>query len=152
MVKRQATHLGGYVAAAILGCAFSGLIAPRSTTFQLTSPAFGGEAVVAADLENASDTLELAGLQRKFEAVSRKVAGSVVSISASCSVVDTSDSLRTQSLNHEKLEGILERTTRMVGTGFIIDPRVTILTNEHVVGEGESIWITTDDRKVYRRW
>ena len=37
----------------------------------------------------------------------------------------------------------------MVGTGFFIDPEGYILTNEHVIGEAESIWITTDDRKVY---
>src|SRR5260370_23662464 len=93
--------------------------------------------------------MELSGLQNKVEAVSRKVATSVVSISAACSPIDSADSVRTESLNHERLEGMLERTTRMVGTGFIIDPDGYILTNEHVVGEAESVWITTDDRKVY---
>ena len=115
----------------------------------MTSPVYGGEPVLASDLDNAPDTLELAGLERKFEAVSHKVASCVVSISAACSTIDSADTLRTESLNHERLEGMLERTTRMVGTGFIIDPDGYILTNEHVVGEGESVWITTDDRKVY---
>jgi S1-C subfamily serine protease len=114
-----------------------------------TGRAYAGEAVLASDLDNAADTLELSGLQTKFEAVSRKVAPSVVSISAACNPVDNADSVRSEALNHERLEGMLERTTRMVGTGFIIDPDGYILTNEHVIGEAENVWITTDDRKVY---
>ena len=142
-------RLGGCAAAALAGCAFFGLTPPRSEPLHLVSRAYAGDAVLASDLDGAGDTLELAGLQQKFEAISRKVAPSVVSISAACSVVDSTDSLRTESLNHERLEGMLERTTRMVGTGFIIDADGYILTNEHVVGEAENIWITTDDKKVY---
>src|SRR5437588_12443103 len=149
MAKRQVARLGGFVASALVGCAFFGLASPRSNSLHWTSRAYGGEAVLASDLDNAADTLELAGLQSRFEAISRKVAPSVVSISAACSTVDNTDTLRTDTLNHEKLEGILERTTRMVGTGFIIDRDGYILTNEHVVGEAESVWVTTDDRKVY---
>jgi S1-C subfamily serine protease len=142
-------RLGGWFATALVSCAFFGLAGPRSEPLQLTSRAYAGEAVLASDLDNAADTLELAGLQQKFETVSRKVAPSVVSISAACSPVDSTESLRTESLNHERLEGMLERTTRMVGTGFVIDSDGYILTNEHVIGEAESVWITTDDRKVY---
>src|SRR5438270_11954648 len=149
MAKRQVARLGGFVASALVGCAFFGLASPRSNSLHWTSRAYGGEAVLASDLDNAADTLELAGLEKKFEAVSRKVAPCVVSISAACSPVDSNESLRSTSLNHEKLESILERTTRMVGTGFIIDADGYVLTNEHVVGEAESVWITTDDRKVY---
>ena len=102
-----------------------------------------------ADTETAPDTIELAGLQDKFENVSRKVAASVVSISAACAPVDNAEAMRSQDLNPEKLQTILERTTRMVGTGFVIDSDGYILTNEHVVGDAESVWITMDDRKVY---
>src|SRR5687768_14979353 len=52
-------------------------------------------------------------------------------------------------MNTEKLERVLARGTRMVGTGMVIDPDGYILTNEHVVGEAEQLWVTTDDRKVY---
>jgi len=34
-------------------------------------------------------------------------------------------------------------------TGFVIDADGYILTNEHVIGEAETVWVTTDDRKVY---
>src|SRR5437588_1504711 len=150
MGKRQVVRLGGFLAAALVGCTFFGLVSPKSVPSRLfTGRVYAGEAVLASDLDNAADTLELSGLQSKFEAVSRKVAPAVVSISAACSPVDNADSVRTDTLNHERLEGMLERTTRMVGTGFIIDPDGYILTNEHVIGEAENIWITTDDRKVY---
>ncbi len=149
MGKRHLARLGGIFAAALLGCAFTGLINPRAGSIQLGSRAYGGEAVLASDLDNAADTFELAGLQTKFQAISRRVAPSVVSISASCAPVDDTDALRTETLNHEKLESILERQTRMVGTGFIIDSAGYVLTNEHVVGEAETLWVTTDDRKVY---
>src|SRR5258708_7692542 len=106
MGKRQFARLGGFVASALIGCAFFGLASPRSAPLHLlSSRAYGGEAVLASDLDNAPDTLELAGLQNKFEAVSRKVAPSVVSISAACSTIDTAESVRTETLNHERLEG-----------------------------------------------
>jgi serine protease Do len=149
MATMHVRRLGGLAASALAGFVFFGLVAPRSERLRFTSRAYGGDAVLASDLDNAADTLELAGLEQKFEKVSRKVAPSVVSISAACATVDSTESLRSDSLNHQKLEGILERTTRMVGTGFIIDADGYILTNEHVVGEAESVWITTDDRKVY---
>lgn len=149
MAKRQLARLGVIGAAALVGSAFTGLLSPKAGPVPLGSRAYGGEAVLASDLDGAADTLELAGLQDKFESISRKVAPAVVSISAACSPVDNTDALQADSLNHEKLESILERQTRMVGTGFIIDSDGYVLTNEHVVGEAETLWITTDDRKVY---
>jgi serine protease Do len=44
---------------------------------------------------------------------------------------------------------MLDRVTRTVGTGFFVDADGYIVTNEHVVGDAEQLWITTDDRKVY---
>src|SRR5450755_2987378 len=97
VMRRRVIRLGGCFATALVGVAFFGLSVPRSEPIQLTSRAYGGEAVLASDLDGAADTLELAGLQQKFENISRKVAGSVVSISAACSPVDSTESLRTES-------------------------------------------------------
>lgn len=97
----------------------------------------------------AGSTVELADLESKFQAVAARVAPSVVALSISASANDSDDLLRTDDLNGEKLEFILQRTTRTVGTGFVLDPDGYILTNEHVVGGAGQIWVTTDDRKVY---
>jgi S1-C subfamily serine protease len=148
MGKRHLIGTRGMIALLFLGSAFVG-IASRSPTPLATNQAYGGEPVMASDQEAAPDTIELAGLQDKFETVSRKVAGSVVSISAACSPVDNTEAMRAQDLNPEKLQTILDRTTRMVGTGFVVDSEGYILTNEHVVGDADAVWITTDDRKVY---
>ena len=78
MEKRRVVRVGGYVAAALVGCVFSGLLTPRSDSVHLTSRAMAGEPVLASDLNEAADTLQLANLQEKFEAISRKVAPCVV--------------------------------------------------------------------------
>jgi serine protease Do len=52
-------------------------------------------------------------------------------------------------MNPEKLDAVLDRTTRMVGTGLVVDAGGYILTNEHVIGESENVWVTTDAGKVY---
>jgi S1-C subfamily serine protease len=99
--------------------------------------------------DNAS-TIDLTNLQSQFESVAARVAPSVVAISAAVeTATDADDALRTDSLNTDKLERMLERITRTVGTGFVIDSDGYILTNEHVIGESSQIWVTTDNRKVY---
>ena len=102
----------------------------------------------SAYIESA-DTMELTGLQRKFAAVVEKVAPQVVAISAACDPAVSDDAMRTENLTPNKIEGILSKTTRTVGTGLFIDSDGFILTNEHVVAEAEALWVTTDDRKVY---
>ena len=57
------------IALLFLGSAFVG-IASRSPTPLATNQAYGGEPVMASDQEAAPDTIELAGLQDKFETVS----------------------------------------------------------------------------------
>ena len=94
-------------------------------------------------------TIQLAQLEEQFEAVARDVAASVVAISASLTSIDSDDAVRAESLNGDKLEAMLNRTTRTVGTGFVIDAGGYILTNEHVVGEAGMLWVTTDDKRVY---
>ena len=102
----------------------------------------------SSDIESAS-TLDLTGLQSQFSKLVDGVAPSVVAISASCTPVDSDDVLRTESLNAQKLDAVLSKTTRTVGTGFFIDADGFVLTNEHVICEAEQLWVTTDDRKVY---
>ena len=97
----------------------------------------------------AEKTIDLVGLQGQFEAHASKLAPSVVAISSACDPVQADNALRSEDLTFAKVDDILGRTTRMVGTGFFIDSDGYILTNEHVVGDSEQLWVTTDDRKVY---
>jgi serine protease Do len=52
-------------------------------------------------------------------------------------------------MNPEKLDALLDRTTRMVGTGLVVDAAGYILTNEHVVADSANVWVTTDSGTVY---
>jgi len=117
----------------------------------LVQPA-GGHGAVSAVTEvdpDATNTLQLSGLEQKFQDVAKKVSPSVVAISAAIQGVDTEHAIRTDELNTERLAQLLDRTTRTVGTGFIVSEDGYILTNEHVVGDAEQLWVTTDDRKVF---
>jgi serine protease Do len=97
-----------------------------------------------------TSTLDLSNLQSQFRTIADRVAPSVVAISAAVSSPgDSDDVLRVDHMNGEKLETLLQTTTRTVGTGFVIDADGYILTNEHVIGDSVQVWITTDDRKVY---
>src|SRR4051812_41502597 len=96
-----------------------------------------------------TDTLQLAELQTAFESVARDMAPSVVAISASVSAVDADEAVRSEDLSTQKLTNILDHVTRTVGTGFFIDSDGYIVTNEHVVGDAEQLWITTDDKRVF---
>ncbi len=98
---------------------------------------------------DAPSTMDLTGLQKSFAAVVDRVAPSVVAISASCTPVDSDELLRTENLNSQKIDSVLSKTTRTVGTGFFIDADGFIVTNEHVVCEAEQLWVTTDDRRVF---
>ncbi|MGB7156764.1 MAG: trypsin-like peptidase domain-containing protein, partial [Tepidisphaeraceae bacterium] len=97
----------------------------------------------------AERTLDLAGLQDQFSTLATKLAPAVVAISSACDPVEADNALRSEDLTFEKIDTILGRATRMVGTGFVIDTDGYILTNEHVIGDSQQLWITTDDRTVY---
>jgi serine protease Do len=102
-----------------------------------------------AKLSTDPSTVDLVNLQSQFRAVADRVSPSVVAISSAVSANNQDDAARVEGLNSDKLENILERTTRIVGTGFVIDADGFILTNEHVIGDAMQAWVTTDDRKVY---
>ncbi|MDB5297552.1 MAG: 2-alkenal reductase, partial [Phycisphaerales bacterium] len=88
-------------------------------------------------------------LERQFEAVARRVVGSVVAISAVDSPVASDEVQHAGRTNPDKLNAALESQDRTVGTGLVVAAEGYILTNEHVVGRAAQIWVTTDDRKVY---
>lgn len=93
--------------------------------------------------------LQLQMLQDRFATVTRQVSPSVVAISAPSSIVDANGSARTDEMSTDRLRSMIDRSWRMVGTGFVIDPDGYIVTNEHVIKNAQQIWITTDDGKVY---
>jgi S1-C subfamily serine protease len=82
-------------------------------------------------------------------ALAARVAPSVVAISAAESPADADASLRSEEMNPQKLTDWLDKTTRTVGTGFVIDSDGYILTNEHVIEDSQQYWVTTDQHKVY---
>jgi serine protease Do len=111
-----------------------------------------GPATSSVTIDNSidpGDLSALAGLEARFEKLANKLAASVVAVSASSQVFDADDMLRAEDLNADKLDGLLDRTTRMVGTGLIIHEDGFILTNEHVVGDALNVWVTLDSGKVY---
>ena len=73
----------------------------------------------------------------------------MVAISASVTAVDADDAVRSDDMSTQKLSSILDHVTRTVGTGFFVDANGYIVTNEHVIGDAEQIWITTDDHHVF---
>ena len=100
-----------------------------------------------------ADTEELGDLEARFRAVADRVAPAVVAISASTTADDAPGSCRSAELTAGRLQSFLNRTTRVVGTGFVVDSGGDsggyILTNDHVIDEAEQLWVTTDDKRVY---
>jgi S1-C subfamily serine protease len=100
-------------------------------------------------LPAAAQADDLGDLESRFKSVSVKASPAVVAISASTEADNSPAACRSGEMSSDKLQAFLSKTTRMVGTGFIIDPDGYILTNDHVIDEAEQLWITTDDRRVY---
>jgi len=97
----------------------------------------------------AERTIDIVGLQGQFQSLADRLAPSVVAISSACDPVQADGALRSEDLTFQKVDDILGKCTRMVGTGFFIDADGYILTNEHVIGDSQQLWVTTDDRTVY---
>jgi serine protease Do len=107
-------------------------------------------AVARADNSTpAASQDDLGDLENRFKSVADKVSPAVVAISACSEPDDSPAACRQQELSSDKLQAFLSKTTRMVGTGFIIDSDGYILTNDHVIDDSQQLWITMDDRKVY---
>ena len=143
--------MGRCFAVALLGLGALSLSCSKSagpTTRQLLAGSPASSVVIDNSID-PGDLSALAGLELRFEKIANSVAPSVVAVSASSQVFDADDLLRAEDLNPDKLDGLLDRTTRMVGTGLIIDADGFILTNEHVVGDALNVWVTLDSGKVY---
>src|ERR1700733_795478 len=75
---------------------------------------------VAPAQSELSDPGDLADLQTRFQSIAERVSPSVVAISASTTQDLSPDAVREEELNPQKLDAILSKTTRIIGTGFII--------------------------------
>ena len=96
----------------------------------------------------APPPMDLRTLQDQFQAVTRRVAPSVVAISATVRGGKAAN-IPAESLDGSRLAAALASATRSVGTGFIIDPAGYILTAEHVLSDAQRVWVTTDSGEVY---
>ena len=109
-------------------------------------------ACAAAPAEPAAmqspSTMDLTGLQEHFAKIADRVTPSIVAISAVGADLSPS-ALLVGPVDGPQLATALDRVSRTVGTGFIIDADGYILTADHVVSDAEQLWITTDDQKVY---
>ncbi len=92
-----------------------------------------------------SDTVQLAGLQESFRRVARKVAPGVVAITVGDILPPAKADTRSAKVDYDDLQTLLGNGSRTVGTGFCVDVRGYIVTNQHVIDGAKQIYITTDD-------
>jgi serine protease Do len=151
---RPLFRLGRWVTLLLAGGGIAGLVLHSSNSFTENVSAAVSASPATQPIDDpqtleAADTIQLAGLQSKFETVAQRVGPAVVAISAAETATDYDAAYRAAEMNGQKLEDVLGKTTRTVGTGFIFDSNGFILTNEHVIEDSEQYWVTTDDHRVY---
>ncbi len=91
-----------------------------------------------------SDTTRLAGLERTFQTIASRVTPSVVAITVGSVEAPPHLDTRSSQLTPAKLDQLLANGSRTVGTGFCVDERGYIVTNQHVIAGARQIYVTTD--------
>jgi len=122
-----------------MGCRFgapAGRVVQFRSIFVLSALLFAATTHAQSTPENAS-TIELAHLQNQFRTISNRVSPSVVAISAVASTTqDSDDAVRTDSMNGDKLEGILKRLRSIPHIEFVrIGTRVPIFLPQRITPE-----------------
>ena len=114
--------------------ALAGLVAANAT-------------VHAAELQNVSrsETTVLAQLEDAFADVARRATPGIVAITVGSADAPAHLSTRSSQLTVDGLDRLLASGGRTVGTGFCVDSRGYIVTNQHVVEGARQIYVTTDD-------
>lgn len=122
--------------------------APPEGTPQRADRIAGNPSDISAVADDSGE-MNIAALQGQFEAVAQRVAPAVVSISAAEVASPADDTVRSNAMNPQLLQTVLDKTTRTIGTGFVVNSDGFIVTNEHVIEGSQQFWVTTDDHRVY---
>lgn len=96
-----------------------------------------------------SDTIQLAELEHAFLRLAEQASPAVVAITASDRPADADGPAKSSELTPSAVDQLLGSGSHVVGTGFCIDERGYILTNEHVVAGARQLYVTTDAGRVY---
>ena len=100
-------------------------------------------------LQTRSDTVELSGLEIAFRDVADRVTGGVVAVTAGARAAPAVGPAAGEALTAAAVAQMLGTGPRTVGTGFCVDARGYVLTNEHVVRGARQLYVTRDDGRVF---
>ncbi|MEM1013545.1 MAG: trypsin-like peptidase domain-containing protein [Planctomycetota bacterium] len=110
----------------------------------IAAMAMAAPALAERPMTSRSDTVDLAGLEGSFRRVANRAAPGVVAITVGNALPPASADTRSAVLNYDKLTTLLGDGSRTVGTGFCVDARGYIVTNQHVIEGAKQIYVTTD--------
>ncbi len=95
-----------------------------------------------------SETASLAKLEKAFADVAKKASPGVVAITVGMATAPPQLPATSSKLNAAVLDQLTAGGARTVGTGFCVDSRGYIVTNQHVVEGARQIYVTTDDGRI----
>jgi S1-C subfamily serine protease len=125
----------------------SSLLAAAATA-ALTLAASHASAGLGGSFVDPTIPSSIQQLQQQFEVVGKRAAPSIVAIWAAAGEGIPDAALVSGDLTPGRLDGMLRRATKTVGTGFVVDPAGYIVTNEHVISGADAVWVTTDSGAV----